>query len=110
MYNTLVTAVKLDPYNMDAYYFAQSAFTWEVGRVKEVNSVLEYGMKYRTWIGSCFFVGFNEAYFLKNYAKAANICKRPLNSRQQFVYSTGFTLFLRSRTKRSGVGLSRDND
>ena len=27
-------AVKLDPYNMDAYYFAQSFLTWEVKQYK----------------------------------------------------------------------------
>jgi tetratricopeptide (TPR) repeat protein len=77
MYNTLITAVKLDPYNVDAYYFVQSAFTWEVGRVEEVNSVLEYGMKYRTWDWSLpYFVGFNEAYFLKNYEKAGHFMQK----------------------------------
>jgi tetratricopeptide (TPR) repeat protein len=77
MYRTLVTAVQLDPYNMDAYYFMQSAFTWEVGRVNEVNSVLEYGMKYRTWDWYLpYFIGFNEAYFLKNYAKAGEYMRK----------------------------------
>lgn len=77
MYETLKTTLKLDPYNMDAYYFAQSAFTWEIGRVKEVNSMLDYGMKYRTWDWYLpFFAGFNEAYFLKNYAKAAEYMRK----------------------------------
>lgn len=77
MYTTLQTAVKLDPYNNDAYYFAQSAFTWEVGRAKEVNAMLDYGMKYRTWDYMLpFFAGFNSAYFLKQYEPAARYMQK----------------------------------
>lgn len=77
MYTTLQTAVKLDPYNNDAYYFAQSAFTWEVGRAKEVNQMLDYGMKYRTWDYMLpFFAGFNSAYFLKQYEPAARYMQK----------------------------------
>lgn len=73
MYQHLVQAVKLDPYNMDAYYFAQAAFTWEVGRAREVNSMLDYGMKYRTKDFLLpFYAGFNSAYFLKDYPQAAH--------------------------------------
>lgn len=65
-------AVKLDPYNMDAYYFAQSFLTWDVKQYKLANNLLEYGMKYRTWDWYLpFFAGFNHAYFLKDYKKAA---------------------------------------
>jgi len=72
MFKILQTSVKLDPYNMDAYYFTQSAFTWEVGRIKEVNDMLEYGMKYRTWDYALpFYAGFNAAYFLKDFQQAA---------------------------------------
>ncbi|MBL0226727.1 MAG: hypothetical protein IPQ16_14475 [Geobacteraceae bacterium] len=86
MYKTLQTAVKLDPYNNDAYYFAQAAFTWEVGRAEEVNLMLDYGMKYRSWDYMLpFFAGFNAAYFLKQYEpasrymhKAAEISGNPL--------------------------------
>ena len=60
MYKTLEGAVYVDPYNMDAYYFAQAAFTWELGRIHEVNSLLEKGMNYRTWdYWLPFYVGFN---------------------------------------------------
>lgn len=77
MYKTLQTAVKLDPYNSDAYYFAQAAFTWEVGRAEEVNMMLDYGMKYRTWDYTLpFFAGFNAAYFLKHYEQAARYMQR----------------------------------
>jgi len=72
MYRTLQTSTRLDPYNMDPYYFAQAAFTWELGRVKEVNALLEYGIKHRSWDPWLhFYLGFNYAYFLKEYDKAA---------------------------------------
>ncbi|NTV48347.1 MAG: hypothetical protein HGB32_04785 [Geobacteraceae bacterium] len=77
MYKTLQTSVKLDPYNNDAYYFAQAAFTWEVGRAQEVNLMLDYGMKYRTWDYMLpFYAGFNAAYFLKLYEPAASYMKK----------------------------------
>jgi hypothetical protein len=77
MYTTLQTAVKLDPYNDDAYYFAEAAFTWEVNRAKEVNQMLDYGMKYRTWDYMLpFFAGFNASYFLKQYEPAAHYMQR----------------------------------
>lgn len=77
MFKTLQAALKLDPYNMDAYYFAQAAFTWETGRYREVNNMLEYGMKYRNWDYILpFFAGFNNAYFLKDYKSAAHYMQR----------------------------------
>lgn len=70
-------AVKLDPYNMDAYYFAQSFLTWDVKQYKLANDLLDYGMKYRTWDWYLpFFAGFNSAYFLHDYSKAADYYKR----------------------------------
>jgi len=70
-------AVKLDPYNMDAYYFAQSFLTWEVKQYKLANDLLDYGMKYRTWDWMLpFFAGFNSAYFIKDYKKASEYYKR----------------------------------
>ncbi len=72
MYQTLTTAAELDPYNSDIYYFAQSAFTWELGQIKEVNALLDKGAHYRTWDPWLpFYIGFNYAYFLKDYAAAA---------------------------------------
>jgi hypothetical protein len=77
MFRTLQTALRLDPYNTDAYYFAQAAFTWDVGRVKEVNNMLDYGMRYRTWDYQLpFFAGFNAAYFLKDYTRAAEYMEK----------------------------------
>lgn len=72
MFRTLDTVLHLDPYNADVYYFAQAVFTWDVGRARDVNRFLEYGMKYRTWDPMLpFFAGFNAAYFLKDYDTAA---------------------------------------
>lgn len=99
MFKTLETAVKLDPYNMDSYYFTQAAFTWEVGRAKDVNRILAYGMKYRTWDWTLpFYAAFNSAYFLKEYAdaakymeKAADISGNPLltNLAARYFYESG---------------------
>ncbi len=70
-------AVKLDPYNIDAYYFAQSFLTWDARQFKVANALLDYGMKYRTWDWYLpFFAGFNSAYFLKDYAKASEYYKK----------------------------------
>ncbi len=70
-------AVKLDPYNMDAYYFAQAILVWDVGKVGLANELLDYGMRYRTWDWYLpFFAGFNHAYFQKDYAAAARYYER----------------------------------
>lgn len=70
-------AVKLDPYNMDAYYFAQAFLTWDVKQYKLANALLDYGMQYRIWDWYLpFFAGFNSAYFLKDYAAAARYYRR----------------------------------
>ena len=66
-------AVQLDPYNMDAYYFAQSFLTWDARQYKVANELLDYGMKYRTWDWQLpYFAGFNAAFFLKDATKAAD--------------------------------------
>jgi len=87
MFKILQTSLRLEPYNADVYYFAQAAFTWEVGRFLEVNNMLEYGMKYRTWDYQLpFFAGFNAAYFLHDYKKAAEYMKKAaeIAKEQQF--------------------------
>lgn len=76
MSRMLHCAVRLDPYNMDAYYFAQSFLTWDVKQYKLANDLLDYGMKYRTWDWYLpFFAGFNSSYFLHDYKKAAEYYK-----------------------------------
>jgi tetratricopeptide (TPR) repeat protein len=71
MQATLITASRLDPYNMDIYYFAQS-MVWNSNKIREITELLEYGMRYRDWdFYLPFFAGFNSAFFLKDYAAAA---------------------------------------
>ena len=70
-------SVRLDPYNMDSYYFAQSILVWDVKQIKVANELLEYGMEYRDWDWYLpFFAGFNNAYFLKDYPAAARYYMR----------------------------------
>ena len=77
MSRTIHAALKLDPYNMDGYYFAQAVLVWDVKQYQLANELLEYGMKYRTWDASLpYFAGFNYAFFLKDYPKAAQMYQR----------------------------------
>ncbi len=77
MSGVLHGAVRLDPYNMDAYYFAQAFLVWDVGAYKIANDLLDYGMRYRTWDWYLpFFAGFNSSYFLKDYASAARYYRK----------------------------------
>lgn len=77
MSRLLHNVVQLDPYNMDAYYFAQSFLTWDAKQFTVANNLLKYGMKYRTWEPELpFFAGFNYAFFLGDYAKAAEYYKK----------------------------------
>jgi hypothetical protein len=76
LYKTIESSTYIDPYNADSYYFAQATFTWELGRIKEVNSLLVYGMNYRSWDYLLpFYAGFNNAYFLQDYEDAALLMK-----------------------------------
>jgi len=77
MFKMLQSSLYLDPYNMDAYYFAQATFTWDLGRVNEVNHLLKIGIEKRDWDPWLpFYLGFNYAYFLKDYEQAAVYMKR----------------------------------
>jgi hypothetical protein len=77
MSRTIHAALKVDPYNMDGYYFAQAVLVWDVQQYKIANDLLEYGMKYRTWDWSLpYYAGFNYAFFLKDYPKAAQMYMR----------------------------------
>jgi competence protein ComGC len=77
LYRTIETAIILNPYNEDAYYFAQGAFVWGVGQIRAVNGLLRYVYKYRPWDFQIpFFLGFNYAYFLHNYKEAAKYFKQ----------------------------------
>jgi len=78
MARIISTAVFLDPYNMDAYYLSQAAFVWDVkDSASDINKLLAYGMRYRTWdFYLPFFAGFNAAYFLHDYKSAADYMKK----------------------------------
>lgn len=77
MYPIIFTATRLDPYNMDAYYFAQAILVWDMHRIDEANALLDYGMRYRDWdFYLPFFAGFNHAYFRKDYRQAAQYYKK----------------------------------
>ncbi len=72
MYDVLDASTDLDPYFFDPYYFANASFTWEAHMVKETNTLLAKGSRYREWDYMIpFFMGFNEFYFLHDNAKAS---------------------------------------
>lgn len=76
IFRTIETAIRVNPYNQDAYYFAQAILVWDARRIREANSLLEYGLDYRKWDYQLpFFLGFNYAYFLKDYPAAARYYK-----------------------------------
>lgn len=82
-------SVKLDPYNMDAYYFAQALLVWDVGAYRTATDLLVYGMKYRTWDWYLpFFAGFNSAYFLKDYPNAAKYYQRAAELSGEWLFAT----------------------
>lgn len=77
MERVMKIALQLDPYNMDGYYFAQSVLVWDMKEYQAACDLLQYGMKYRTWDYYLpFSAGFNYAYFLKDYQKAAAMYQR----------------------------------
>ena len=70
--NYVDSATRLNPYNIDAYYFGQAILTWDAGMVKEMNHILQRGAKKRDWdFYPPFFLGFNHAHFFNDYASAA---------------------------------------
>ena len=100
MQKMVEAAVQLDPYNMDAYYFAE-AMVWFTGQVTATNRMLEYGMHYRDWdFYLPYFAGFNYAFFLKDYASAAKYYQRvgaltgtdlPMTLAGRYLYEAGRT-------------------
>jgi hypothetical protein len=78
MAKMLSNAALLDPYNVDTYYLAQAAFVWDVkDSARDINKLLIYGMRYRTWdFYLPFFAGFNSAYFLHDYRAAADFMQK----------------------------------
>jgi tetratricopeptide (TPR) repeat protein len=77
MSRTVHAALKLDPYNMDGYYFGQAILAWDAKQYQLASELLEYGMQYRTWDWQLpFFAGFNYAYFLGDMENAAAMYMR----------------------------------
>ncbi len=101
MFQAIDACVKLDPYNTDAYYFAQAVLVWDSHQVEVANDLLKYGMRYRDWDYYLpYFAGFNYAFFLKDYANAAKYYKRagellgtdlPINLAGRYMYESGRT-------------------
>lgn len=101
MREMIEAAVGLDPYNMDAYYFAQAVTAWDPREVRATNELLKIGMRYRNWdwyLPS--FAGFNNAYFLKDYEQAAFYYQRmaeltgtdlPMRLAGRYLYEAGRT-------------------
>jgi tetratricopeptide (TPR) repeat protein len=82
-------SVKLDPYNMDAYYFAQALLVWDAHAYKVATDLMAYGMKYRTWDWYLpFFAAFNSAYFIKDYQTAAKYYKLAADLSGEPLYAT----------------------
>lgn len=71
LYRALYTATRLDPYNMDSYYFAQAVLAWEAKMVPQVIELLKYGFEHRPWdFYLPYFISFDYAFFLKDYKRA----------------------------------------
>lgn len=65
LYNVLDASSGLDPYFFDSYYFANANLTWEGRLIRETNTLLEKGSRYRDWDWVLpFYIGFNKYYFL----------------------------------------------
>lgn len=109
MSRVLHAAAKLDPYNMDAYYFAEATLVWDAGQIQLANNLLEHGMRYRNWDYYLpFFIGFNYAYFLKDYEKAAQFYKRAgeLTGNELFINLAGRYLYESGRSEMAIAYLS----
>lgn len=72
LYEQLDIATRLDPHFFDLYYFANAHLTWGGRLVEETNQLLARGAKARDWDNFLpFFLGFNQFFFLEQYAEAA---------------------------------------
>jgi tetratricopeptide (TPR) repeat protein len=101
MKNSIEVAIKVDPYNLDSYYFTQAIMVWDMKQVREANELLEFGMKYRDWDWYLpFFLGFNYSFILKDYATAAKYYERvgvltgnelSINLAGRYLYEAGET-------------------
>lgn len=72
IYQYIDTSTRLNPYNIDSYYFGQAILTWDAGMVKDMNRLLLRGLKKRSWdFYIPLFLGFNYYYFLGDNLKGA---------------------------------------
>ena len=72
IHDTLNASTDLDPYFYDPYYFGEAQLTWGANMIKEANTLLDKGSKYRHWDWMLpFFIGFNHFYFLQENDKAS---------------------------------------
>ena len=96
MGQTLSSVTRLDPYNMDTYYFGQATLVWDLQHFAEANALLDYGMRHRDWdFYLPLFAGFNSAYFMKDYESAARYYRRvgELTGSDYFMKLTGRYLY-----------------
>jgi len=71
-YHAMDVSTDLDPYFQDPYYLANAFLTWDAGMVREANTLLDKGSRYRDWDWTLpFFSGFNYFYFLQENDKAS---------------------------------------
>jgi len=69
---TLETAIDLDPYFFDPYYYANAFLPWDAHKTEEANRLLKKGSDYRAWDWMLpFFIGFNDFFFLQNDGEAS---------------------------------------
>lgn len=74
MDKVLTASTDLDPYFLDPYLFANAIMTWDGGMIRETNILVEKGTRYRDWDWLLpFLAGFNNFYFLRDNAKAAEL-------------------------------------
>ncbi|MEW6067187.1 MAG: hypothetical protein AB1610_02660 [Nitrospirota bacterium] len=106
MYRFLDASTYINPYNIDSYYFAEAIFTWELGRIKEVNYLLERGLKYRTWdFYLPFFLSFNHFYFLKDYKQASKYMEQTARITGNLLHANLAARFL-YESDETGVAIS----
>lgn len=69
---SLDVVTDLDPYFVDPYMLAEGLLAWDARKPEQANRILEKGIAHRDWDWRLpFYVGFNNFYFLKDYAGAS---------------------------------------
>ncbi len=72
IYRILDVSTDLDPYFNDPYLLANGVLPWEGKMVRETNTLLEKGCRFRDWdYWLQFYIGFNYFYFLNDSGKAS---------------------------------------